>query len=175
MVLLISRSSLQYLLVEGQTASQNQPRQLGNIEWHNHKLSRAKRNYRIQVLNNSLSFSEIKLRQEELEVWLVYNVSLKSWMTIGQEHFPKLNLAKLVEISKQEFQTIMCQFYSVHSMSIEMVFSALMNSFLQSEESLTKEDFRRFKKLSKLLTKMARVSSTSTISKTLTMQQSIQM
>ena len=175
MVLLISRSSLRYLLVEGQTASLNQPRQLGSIEWHNHRLNRAKKNYRIQVLNNSSSFSEIKLRQGELEVWLASNVSSKSWMMIDQELSLKLNLAKLAEILKQEFQTTMCQFYSVHSMSIEMVFSALMNSFLQSEESLTKEDFRRFKKLSKLLTKMARVSSTSTISKTLTMQQSIQM
>ena len=124
MVLLISRSSLQYLLVEGQTASQNQPRQLGSIEWHNHRLSRAKKNYRIQVLNNLSSFSEIKSRQGELEVWLASNVSLRSWMMIGQEHSLKLNLAKLAEILKQEFQTTTCQFYSAHSMSTEMVCSA---------------------------------------------------
>ena len=149
MVSLILRSSLRYLSVEGQMVSQNQPKLLGSIEWLNHRLSRAKRNYRIQVLNNSSSFSEIKLRQGELEVWLASNVSLRSWMMIGQEHSLKLNSAKLAEILRQEFQTTMYQSYSVHSMSIEMVFSALMNSFLQSEENLTRGDSKQFKKLSK--------------------------
>ena len=149
MVSLILRSSLRFSLVEGQMASLSQPRRLGSIEWHNHRLNRAKKNYRIQVLNNLSNFSEIKSRQGELEVWLASNVSLKSWMTTGQEHFLKLNLAKLVEILKQEFRTIMCQSYSVHSISTEMVFSVLMSSFLQSEESLTREDSEQFKKLSK--------------------------
>ena len=149
MASLILRSSLRYSSVEGQTASQNQPRQLGSIEWLNHRLSRAKKNYRIQVHNNLSSFSEIKSRQEELEVWLASNVSLRSWMMIGQELSLKRNSAKLAEISKLEFQTTMYQSYSVHSMSTEMVFSALMNSFLQSEENLTREDSRLFKKLSK--------------------------
>ena len=149
MVSLILRSSLRFSLVEGQMASLSQPRRLGSIEWHNHRLNRAKKNCRIQVHSNLSSFSEIKSRQGELEVWLDSNVSLKSWMMTGQEHFLKLNLAKLVEILKQEFRTIMCQSYSVHSISTEMVFSVLMSSFLQSEESLTREDSEQFKKLSK--------------------------
>ena len=149
MASLILRSSLQFLSVEGQMASLSQPRLLGSIEWHNHRLNRAKKNSRIQVLNNLSNFSEIKSRQGELEEWLASNVSLKSWMMIGQEHSLKLNSAKLVEISKQEFLTTMCQFYSVHLISIEMVFLASMSSFLQSEESLTREDSEQFRKLSK--------------------------
>ena len=149
MVSLILRSSLQFSLVEGQMANLSQPKRLGSIEWHNHRLSRAKKNFKIQVHNNLLSSSEIKSRQGELEVWLASNVSLKSWMTTGQEHFLRLNSAKLAEILKQEFRMIMCQFYSVHSISTEMVYSALMSLFLLSEESLTREDSRQFRKLSK--------------------------
>ena len=58
-------------------ANLSQPKRLGSIEWHNHRLSRAKKNFKIQVHNNLLSFSEIKSRQGELEVWLASNVSLK--------------------------------------------------------------------------------------------------
>ena len=149
MVSLILRSSLRFSLVEGQMVSQNQPKLLGSIEWHNHRLNRAKKNSKIQVLNNSLSFSEIKLKQGELEVWLDFNESLRSWMMIGQERFLRLNSAKLVEILKQGYLMTMYQSYSVHSISTEMVYWASMNLFLQSEESSTKEDCRQFKKLSK--------------------------
>ena len=149
--------------------SQNQPRQLGSIAWLNHRLSHAKKNYRIPVLNNLSSFSEIKSRLGELEVWLASNVSLRSWMMIGQEHFLKRNSAKLAEISKLEFQTTMYQSYSVHSMSTEMVFSALMNSFLQSVENSIKEGSRLFKRHSKLLIKMAQASWISMILKIVTM------
>ena len=122
MVSLILRSSLRFSLVEGQMVSQNQPKLLGSIEWHNHRLNRAKKNSKIQVLNNSLSFSEIKLKQGELEVWLDFNESLRSWMMIGQERFLRLNSAKLVEILKQGYLMTMYQSYSVHSISTEMVY-----------------------------------------------------
>ena len=147
---LILRSLLRFSLVEGLISrNQNQQKQLGSIEWPNPKSNHAKINPKILVHSNLSSFSEIKLRQGELEEWLVYNVSLKSWMMIGQEHSLKLNSAKLVEISKQEFPTTMCQFYSVHSISTEMVFLASMSLFLQSGESLTREDSEQYKKLSK--------------------------
>ena len=102
--------------------SLSQQRRLGSIEWHNHRLNRAKKNSKIQVLNNSLSFSEIKLKQGELEVWLDFNESLRSWMMIGQERFLRLNSAKLVEILKQGYLMTMYQSYSVHSISTEMVY-----------------------------------------------------
>ena len=102
--------------------SLSQQRRLGSIEWHNHRLNRAEKNSKIQVLNNSLSFSEIKLRQGEPEVWLDSNVSSKSWMMIGQERFLRLNSAKLVEILKRGYLMTMYQSYSVHSISTEMVY-----------------------------------------------------
>ena len=170
MELLILRSLLRFSLAEDLISSnQNQQRQLGSIEWPNPKSNHAKINPKILVHSNLSSFSEIKLRQGVQEAWLAFSVSLRLWMTIDQGLCLNTNLEKLAEILRQEFRTIMYQFFLVHLISTEMVYSALMNSFLQSVENSIKEGSRLFKRHSKLLIKMAQASWISMILKIVTM------